>query len=262
MKSRYIVCNTFFSLPQFPETCQIVSDPRLVLRNILLCNLRDRGHFDHGSIYDPHWEGRDDDGVPEYRQCEELSRCGIAKRSERYKELYILFRTCYGFIDRSAKFLAVGYYKVEKDFSETEPKRSDPRIRVPVIKAAEAKFVSLEDAMSIAKATDMASFLRENNLYRVSFSNENQRFKSYLEEWLDELISEDRENLLKDYQRQTVRIRQIFEAAQQNDEVYNDCFDCQFYQERSSDCPLIKRIKTWGKVDNRLQHAKWERRCS
>ncbi|GEM_PF-3150209 len=262
MKSRYIVCNTFFSLPQFPQICQIVFDRRLVLRNILLCNLRDGGHFDHGSIYDPHLEGRDDSGVPEYRQCEELSRCGIAKRSERYKGLYILFRTHYTFVDGSATFLAVGYYKVEKDFSETERKRSDPRTRVPVIKAAEAKFVSLEDAMSIAKARDMASFLRENNLYRVSFSNENQRFRSHLEEWLDELISEERENLLKEYQRQTVRIRQIFEAAQRNDETYDDCFDCRFYQKRSSDCPLVRRIKIWGKVDNRPQHPERERRCS
>jgi hypothetical protein len=225
--------------------------------------LGDRGHFDYGEIYDPHWEGRDDDGVPEYRYCEEGSRCGLVNRYEKPEELYVLFRTHYRYLDGSTDFLIPGYYKVRKELVESEPRRSDPRIRVPVVKAEEAKSLSLGDAISIARSMDIGHFLRENNLYRVSFSSENPRFREQLEIWLDVVISEERENLLRDYQRETVRLKRALEEAKKNDEIYLDCSGCQYQPARSWECPLIRRREMWGKVTSRISREEHRRRhCS
>lgn len=223
MSGRYIVGCNYFSLPEFPKCCKLIHKKDLILRDILLCNKNNKIHFDSGGQYDPHLES----SPPEYRYCHDNARRRIYNNRKEYTDIYILFWTNYLYLDGSNRQRLVGYYKIKQDVSNGE--------NTPTLHSEDNKFVGLDGTIDISK------FLNQYNLYRVSPSNENPKYKNKLEDLLDAFVKEDKENRFDYYVKETIRLKNIFYKNEKK-QNYLECEGCKYWKEKNNDCPLVWRI--------------------
>jgi len=228
----YIRCNPFYSLPKFPAQCQLVTNTDLVLRNILLCNLNDRNHFDNGKIIDPYIEG-DKDGKPLYMICKPESRKSFERERRNFNEEYLIFRTNY-IRDRDQDQIIVGFYYIE-DFQESD---NGP---ILIASKSKSKFLSAKTALELSKELGVNEYVKKHNLYRASFYEDPHREK--LDKWLNDIQSTG-DNKLTEYQKESERLAALFQRYKPTDENYPTCFSCQ--ESIKNSCPLEKRKKAWG----------------
>jgi hypothetical protein len=164
----------------------------------------------------------------------------LMKRQNDYDELYILFRTRYLHLCKPSKYYVVGYYEVEKNFSELIDGS-------PIIHAKRIKFVSIADAIDVSKR--IARF----KAFRACPTTLNKKWQSFLEWCLERL--EERQDLTKDYIEETTRLKSIYksnEFCEQN--YYKDCDNCNYKDMGGLICPLMWRRITYGQLANNPEH--------
>ena len=214
----YLVCVPYYSLPEFPSYCRVVSNHNVVVRDILLCNPLNF-HVRGGVQFDPHLE------TLEYINCEPSVRRSIAYKLGQNDSIRILYRTRFLRLNGSSDYLVAGYYEVG-GISNEECRDA------PVIKASRAKFLSLPNCVNITR------LLNKTNAYRSCFSTENERWKSYLRRWGAYIDSQ--RNMMRDYVREVKRLKELYGRNEFQDGrvAYGDCQDCQATREI---CPLLRR---------------------
>ena len=138
--SDYYVCVSYFSLPVFDESCQIVRSQNLLLRDVLTCNPTNP-HVALCGQYDPHYE------LSEYKMCWKTGRANVWKKiqEENYENIYLLFRTCLkNSITGENSHHISGLYEVDQELSAIHPDYNSPCIR-----AKSLHFTSIEDSVNI-----------------------------------------------------------------------------------------------------------------
>jgi hypothetical protein len=162
------------------------------------------------------------------------------RRQKDYDELYILFRTRYLRLCGSSRYYIVGYYEVEKNFTELIDGS-------PVIHAKGMKFVSIRDAIDITKR--IASF----KAFRACPTTMNEKWRSFLEWCLAHL--EEKQDLTKEYIEETIRLKNIYKANEFRElNYYEDCNTCNYKDMGGLICPLIWRRITYGSLVNNPEH--------
>lgn len=225
MSKKYTIGCTYFSLPQFPEDCNLINNSKLLLRDVLVCNKNNQDHFNSAGQYDPHLEHR----PPQYRYCHANAKAAIFNRREDYDDLYILFWTNYLYADGRNQHRVVGYYQVnQKSFRSLDE-------GAPTLYAKSAKFVNLEDTINITKS------MKKFNLYQVCPSNENPKYQDVLNRLLKTIMEGNQKNQLEDYRKETKRLDRIFNKNEPK-KYYPQCEGCFYLKEKNKTCPLIWRI--------------------
>lgn len=226
--TEFIVCVNYYSRPEFPSQCGLIEHEEAVLRDILLCNPSNEYHIKPGMQYDPHIE------YDEYRICSPKVRQGLSKRSDRYEDLYILFRTRYYRLDGTSAYYLTGLYRIKKDFSKEER-------NAPIILAEESHFVRLSDSIPIERR------MRESGAYRAGFTSENENWEMYLRDWLDQLYSQP--SFSSEYIEETNRLKEMFAEYEFTEDYYPTCRNCP-HNAQNTHCPLIKRKRRYDIINN------------
>jgi hypothetical protein len=230
----FIVCVPFYSLPEFPKICRIIKNHNVILRDVLLCNKTNTIHIEAGIQFDPHIE------TQEYKYCEPRVRAMLMKRQNDYDELYILFRTRYLHLYGPSKYYVVGYYEMEKKFTELIDSS-------PVIHAKRIKFVSITDAIDVSKR------IVRFKAFRACPTTMNKKWQSFLE-WCLERLDEG-QDLTKKYIEETIRLKSIYKANEFREQnYYEDCNTCNYKDMGGLICPLIWRRITYGPLVNNPEH--------
>jgi len=215
---QYIVCVPYYSLPEFPSFCRVVSNRHVLLRDILLCN-PSNFHVRAGVQYDPHLE------TLEYINCEPHVRNCIVSRSGVYKDIRIVFRTRFLRLDGTSDQLVTGYYIVGPDSN---------RIcrEAPVVRASTSKFLSETDCINIT------SLLQKTRAYRSCFTSENNKWRPYLKRWIKHI--DNRRDATADYVAEIQRLKKIYGENEFRGATipYAPCEDC---SDTAHLCPLIRR---------------------
>jgi len=214
------VCVPYYSLPEFPSYCNVVSNHRVVLRDVLLCN-PSNFHVLGGVQYDPHLE------TLEYINCQPRVRNSIAKEITLHEDVRILFRTRFFRLDGSSDEFVTGYYVV--DHAESDKICRD----APVIRASKARFVSAEDCIKITRV------MERTGAYRSCFSTENPKWKKYLLRWTKEI--EGREDLTPEYTQEIQKLKTIYRDNEHPGSVFYKF--CQGCQNEEHICFLTRRRK-------------------
>lgn len=235
LEDAYLTCVYYFSLPEFPDSCNIVEDNSLFVRDILVSNPINQ-HLESGGQYDPHYEHA---FAPQFKMCWEKTRRRIMsiKNDNLYDEVYLLFRTRKMSLSKASTQHVTGYYNVDLRNVVVDPDYAEP-----VIFAKEAKFVDLENAISLS------DFLRESGNYRFSFSSETKKgsYKDYLVDWIVRI--EEAQNHLDDYIDVTTALKNLFRYYEYEEGMYATCDGCT----ETDSCPLTRRINKKGKLYHRL----------
>ena len=220
---KFAVCVPYYSLPEFPLDCKIVTDHAVVIRDILLCNPYNLAHILGGIQIDPHIE------TLEYMNCQPIVRHGIEKRAEKYDDIRIIFRTRYIGLGYTSKYLVVGYYKVRPEFNQICR-------GAPIIKASSATFLSIQDSI------DITSIMEERKAFRSCFSTENKRWKDHIEKWIADI--DQRTNVTQDYAKEIIRLKETYSTYEfkGNDNSYDNCKNCT----KENSCFLVRRRQRFG----------------
>lgn len=231
----FLTCIYYYSLPEFPESCAIVKNNSLFVRDILVCNPINQ-HVIYGGQYDPHYEH---DFAPQFKMCWKETRRKIMpiKNENLYNEIYLLFRTTKVLLSKASIQCISGYYDIDIDKVDI-----DPDYEEPVLYAKEAKFVNSKSAISLA------DFLAKYPNHRFPFSSETRNgiFKKHLMSWAKKI--EKSQNHLDDYIEITRQVDKIFKYNEYEDGMYYLCEDC----EDVDKCYLTKRINKKGKLYHQL----------
>lgn len=231
----FVVCVYYFSLPEFPDNCEIVNDNTLLIRDVLVSNPYNP-HVEYGGQYDPHYEH---DLAPEYKICSKKTRRKILliKQHNSYEKIYLLFRTNRASLDGTNTQYISGYYDVD-----LEKCKIDPNYEGPVIYAKEARFLDIENAI------DLSDFLVKSRNRRFPFSSETKEgaFEGLLHDWTKRI--EEECNFFDQYVNVTKSLKKIFKYCEFEDGVYPLCSKCK----ETKKCPLIRRIRKKGKLYHRL----------
>jgi hypothetical protein len=229
----FLVCVPYFSLPEFPEQCILVSIRDILPRDILLSNPSNSIHRTIGVQFDPAIE------CSLYRVCEPRVRQSIRARLGIYDRLFILFRTTYRKLDGSSNLLIAGYYEVDKNATAIAP---DDRVL-----ARRMSFVSTGDAV------DITQLMSGRRAYRSAFSSENEAWKAHLYNWKRHL--EANQNRLNDYILLINNLKSAFEANEFRNSRYRNCLSCKWIHNDSLRCPLVYRQNHWSINDlSRYDH--------
>jgi|SRR5271157_3912745 len=231
----FAACVYYYSLPEFPDNCEIVKDNSLFIRDVLVSN-RYNPHIKLGGQYDPHYEN---DPLPEYKMCQASTRRKIMSRivAGSYDRIYLLFRTNKSPLSGASTQHVAGYYEIDEDKSII-----DPEYEEPVLYAKEAIFTDIENAPSLS------SFLDRYRNRRFAFSSEtrNGEFSRLLDDWRNKISSAP--NHLPLYVEATKRLDRLFKNCEFEDGVYETCEACAEIEK----CPLMKRIRKKGKLCNQV----------
>jgi len=231
----FIICVYYYSLPEFPENCQIIRDNSIFLRDVLISN-PNNPHIYFGGQYDPHYEY---EKAPQYKICSKISRQIIKKLADEdtYNEIYLLFRTTKNFVNNDKKQYVVGFYNIDIESIEM-----DPDYEEPVLYAKDARFTDIESSI------DVTHFLRKYFLYRPPFNSETKsgKYRENLFKWISDI--KDSENQIDFYIKETKRLEMISKYYEFETGIYQICHDCKV----QNSCPLIKRIMKKGKLYHQI----------
>jgi len=234
-ENTFLTCVYYYSLPEFPESCRIVKDNSLFIRDILVCN-PNNPHIKYGGQYDPHYEHA---LAPEFKMCWKETRRKIMSLIDNNScdRIFLLFRTRKVELSKLGNPCVSGYYDI--DINKVH---IDPDYEEPVLYAREAKFVDSQSAI------DLSKFLAKYPNPRFPFSSETRKgiLKRHLMSWLKQL--EKTENLLDIYIDMTKQLDQIFKYHEFEEGIYPICEDCK----RIDECYLTKRVHTKGKLYHQL----------
>ena len=230
----FIVCVPFYSLPQFPKSCLVVTRQDIILRDILLCNKTNSIHIEGGMQYDPRIENL------EYKYCQPRVRLALMNRKNEYDELYILFRTRYLRLNGSSRYYVVGYYNMLKEDFEYFERDA------PVIYAKKARFVSLPDAV------DMTKQMVVSRAFRACPTTENEKWEPLLREWLKQL--QEKQDNTHLYIQEMERLKKIFKNNEFTGKFYSICRNCVCKDWGGLVCPLVWRKNAYAPLPDFPEH--------
>lgn len=234
-RNTFLICVYYFSLPEFPDHCDIVKNNSLFVRDILVSNPINP-HIRFGGQYDPHYEHS---FAPQFKICKKNVRRKIMSivENELYEKIYILFRTNKVSLGKKTSQHISGYYDVDMDNVAIDPNYDEP-----VIYAKEARFTNQENAVNLS------DFLNKTGYYRVDFSSEtkNGAYEKSLYRWMKKIRST--KNLLTDYVKVTNNLNGLLKYYEYEEGIYPMCSNCA----DADKCYLIKRIKKKEKLYHQL----------
>jgi hypothetical protein len=234
-ESIFVACVYYYSLPQFPNDCNVVKDNSLFIRDVLVSN-RHNPHIKLGGQYDPHYENNP---LPEYKMCWTNARRMIMSKIDAgtYDQIYLLFRTNKTRLCGGSTQNVAGYYEIDKDKTAIDPEYGEP-----LLHAREARFTNLENAPSLS------SFLEKYRNPRFLFTSEtkNGEFNRLLDNWRNRIDAAP--NLFSAYVEETKQLDRLFKYYEFDDQIYETCEDCSEIKR----CPLMKRIHKKGKLYHQL----------
>lgn len=222
MKPPFIVSTFYLGLPEFPESCPIVPDNSLLLRDVLTCS-PNNDHVYLGGQFDPHYEGLPHSS---YMKCWPKARSKLldVANSGKHDVIYMLFRTCKWKLEGKNEHFVSGLYKV--DINNV---RLDPNYNGPIITSSKSVFMNSNNAIKL------------DNFIRYPIYSDGKHAEK-LENWLEDLLKSNN-NDIDFYCKETLRLKDIFKYYEFDDNCYEPCNNC-----NEQKCYLKKRIESKKKL--------------
>jgi hypothetical protein len=170
--------------------------------------------------YDPNIENG------EYAICEPRVRRSLQEKSQKYENLYLIFRTRFFEQNGSSRYLVTGFYDVEKTFSATESREA------PIVHAKSMHFVSIADSLDITEK------MEEEQAFRCCFTSNNVNWSGDLISWVNQLRKS--KNQTDRYIDEINNLKKVFYENEAMNGNYAACSSCE-HRNLKHGCPLTWR---------------------